>query len=97
MEEQKEKGAFHVAPGFAQPLAPALNKYCVPFQVKGKACPGYENKRHVPFWKWPLEDRSIQYNHVQANLANVKFTDEVHLPEEWKHLKGDGNGFGERP
>jgi hypothetical protein len=30
-------------------------------------------------------------------LANVKFTDEVKLPEEWKHLKRGANGSGERP
>jgi len=93
LEEKKEKGAFHVVAGFAQPITPSLDKYCVPFQVKGQVCPGCENKRHVPFWKWPQADRSVQYSHVQANLANVKFSDEVKLPDEWKHLKG---GSGER-
>ena len=101
-QESMTKGDFIPRPGsgFAATLAPGLaNVYCSNFATKTKYC-GNDNctLKHLPFFKWKEEDKTIQIQHVEDNKESMCISKGFRgLPDNKKHLLGDENGpTGER-
>ena len=96
------KGDFIPRPGsgFAATLPPGLaNVYCSDFATKTRYC-GSDNctLKHLPFFKWKEEDKTIQIQHVEDNKESMCISKGFRgLPDNKKHLLGDENGpTGER-
>ena len=54
--------------------------------------------KHLPFFKWKEEDKTIQIQHVEDNKESMCISKGFRgLPDNKKHLLGDENGpTGER-